>query len=42
MHEFTYTIAAYRTLVDIVGGAPDVGLRRLKRLAPQIVDADQT
>jgi hypothetical protein len=42
LHGARSTIEAYRTLVDIVGGAPDVGLRRLKRLAPQIVDAEPT
>jgi hypothetical protein len=42
LHDVTSTLEAYRVLTDIVGGAPDIGLRRLKRLAPRIIDADGT
>jgi hypothetical protein len=40
LHDVTSTLEAYRTLADVVGADPRLGLRRLKRLAPGIIDVE--
>lgn len=40
LRSVTSAIEAYRTLSAVVGADPQIGLRRLKRLAPEIVDVE--
>jgi hypothetical protein len=38
--DVTSTLEAYRTMAALVGADPAHGLRRLKRLAPEIIDVE--
>jgi hypothetical protein len=40
LHDATSALEAYRTLAAVVGADPRLGLRRLKRLAPEIIDVE--
>ena len=41
LHDVTDRLEAFRTMNELLGVAPENGLRRLKRLAPQIVDHER-
>ena len=41
LHDVTSTLEAFRALSALVGADPSVGLRRLKQLAPSIVDDER-
>ncbi len=40
LHDCSSTIEAYRLLCGMIGSNPQLGLRRLKELAPNIIDAE--
>jgi hypothetical protein len=40
MHDITSTLEAFRTMAALVGSDPTSGLRRLRQLAPDIIDVD--
>jgi hypothetical protein len=40
LQDVTSTLEAYRTMAALVGADPASGLRRLKQLAPEIIDVE--